>query len=1687
MEWKRTLIAISMITAFIAGTALGASAADVRWANAYGGPSNDYMSSGRATADGGSIITGMSYSFGSGVPWIIKLSETGSIDWQKSYLDTSNEYFRDIAETSDGFVVTGDIFGDLLLIKLNQDGSFAWKKSYGGPNSDGGRSISKTADEGFLIAGYWAGSTTSLSQPWLLKVDANGGIVWHWRYTPSIPTQNGAWLEFAHETADGGCILAGHISKYDAAYPDGNWVGRDIVVIKLSAARNIEWQKTYSSGGGTNDNFESAVLETSDGGYILAGFNSSLFAVWVMKLNTNGDVEWNKTYGGGISAGPGRIVETSAGNYAVPATRSGNIFLLEIDESGDLLWKRALAGPDFERAMAVEESLNGIYIVMGDTQSFGAGGRDFMVAGIEPGGTLGGCPAGIESDPSVTINTPVTSSSNLLGTGQTVVGIPTSPVLSPAPPNDTWAVITSVCAGVSDEDADGLSAYEESILGTDPTLWDTDGDGVNDLDDAFPLDPTESADSDGKEIRISPAGSYPDSPTIWGPYVIWEDERKEGEHDLYLYDLRTETETRLTNDSGWEERPRISGNRIVWEEWVAGSSQEIFIFDFDNPGKVRLTSDTVTQEYPQISGDRIVYSGPAYTTPVWSYDLSSSSENQISLVGIWPMISGDRIVWLQQEGISSPYIYHIWLHDIVSGASMQITDSSVPSNSLFGISCDNIVFDSTSGVSSYNISSDTTVSLSETGYWPSISGNKVVWFSSDPSDPLIMYDFVSGVTKQITTVDSSKYYPSIFGSRVAWLDARDDGTDGGFFQVYVYTGDGVGDNADNCPDVYNPDQLDTDNDGVGDACDNCPVHFNPTQLDTDNDGLGEVCDSDAVDSDNDGINDGWELTQFGDLDQSSATDFDGDGLNDLQEYLWGTNPIIPDTDSDGLWDSDEVHIGTNPLVADTDLDGVNDGHDAFPLDPNESADFDGDRVGDNADTCVELGNELTPYQAGQSIGDCAVSVLGLGIGDLWQPDFDCDGIGDRCDPDADGDGYLSPYMTNGNDCDDMDPSIYPGVGDCEAGSTAGKPPKSTDTNSDTDTWYDSVDNCDYIANEDQADLDKDNIGDVCDNCADFPNPAKNLPVWYRDNDGDGYSDGHSMTQCENPSLEGGDQYKREDDSALVANAGDCNDNPDAGGSLMNPGLQETPGDGYDNDCNPSTLDVLQDYEIQVGGMTTNGTDVSYNDWLPNPGAQGAEQIVVTFKVTGPNGEVTQTANENGEAIPGVFGFGLTPAAETPLGVNPTNHPGKYRNDPSEAGITPSPDFDPIVATASNQARLTAKDSGGSITVRVSVEVIDANGQSIFLVKDFAFPRDIDKDGLADKWEMDKVNGLAVLTSASGDPDGDGLTNIEEQGGVMWGRLVTATDQNSWLFNNPDGRARYNTAAYVPTGTWDGTVELIRTHPARRDLFVRFVGFGQEYPFALGAAFYNQGIDVHALAATKITGADFDMEYNIDTTTVELVSATYAGEDGHIYRRNEDDWSFKTLGYGTWDNEDPGVAYGSKCRVYKQTLDQFFTEKTHEDGETLKAGGDMRKLTDWEEGSNGKLDSLSVREDASDNGVLDGGEDKTRDGNIQGDRPVPGIADLDFNNYIDEWIYNSDLSPFDRNKDGLMELPVGDTIQQYHRWQVIKHVATHELGHNTGIDHHSLDDQCVMYDKTNNFLRDGFFNPDFAALIRIHNQ
>jgi len=157
----------------------------VEWQKTYGGTSYDEANSIAETSDNGFIVAGGTMSFGAGGYdyWVLKLDSNGSVEWQKTYGGSSDDYAFSIQETSDnGFIVAGrtESFGagsgDSWVLKLDPNGNVTWQKTYGGSDSDSANSIAETSDNGFIVAGSSYSFGAGGADSWVLKLDSNGNI-----------------------------------------------------------------------------------------------------------------------------------------------------------------------------------------------------------------------------------------------------------------------------------------------------------------------------------------------------------------------------------------------------------------------------------------------------------------------------------------------------------------------------------------------------------------------------------------------------------------------------------------------------------------------------------------------------------------------------------------------------------------------------------------------------------------------------------------------------------------------------------------------------------------------------------------------------------------------------------------------------------------------------------------------------------------------------------------------------------------------------------------------------------------------------------------------------------------------------------------------------------------------------------------------------------------------------------------------------------------------------------------------------------------------------------------------------------------------------------------------------------------------------------------------------------------------
>ncbi|HHT9125377.1 MAG TPA: BACON domain-containing protein [Candidatus Brocadiia bacterium] len=390
-----------------------------QWAATYARNGFDQPRSIQQTIDGGYIAAGTSGSTGANTNggydiWVVKLDANGAIQWQKAYGGSLSEYAGDIRQTNDGgYIVAGSTYSfgagkaDILVIKLDAMGNIQWQKTYGKSDYDVASSIQQTFDGGYIVAGTTTsfgvvinGIVSEIPDAWVLKLDAIGNIQWQKVYGGTASDTASS----IQQTSDGGYIVAG------TTFLPTSGANADIWVFKLDASGKIQWQKTFVDKiymGGLAYEYATSVQQTSDGGFVVAGcsgaFGGGAYSggyggdFWVLKLDTNGNLQWQKTYGGPYGEWAYSIQQTSDDGYIVAGrtlsfpivgdVRKVAFWVLKLDISGIVQWQKTYGRSHYDEAFSIQQTSDGGYIVAGLTYTSGIGWH-FWVLKLEPNGTI---------------------------------------------------------------------------------------------------------------------------------------------------------------------------------------------------------------------------------------------------------------------------------------------------------------------------------------------------------------------------------------------------------------------------------------------------------------------------------------------------------------------------------------------------------------------------------------------------------------------------------------------------------------------------------------------------------------------------------------------------------------------------------------------------------------------------------------------------------------------------------------------------------------------------------------------------------------------------------------------------------------------------------------------------------------------------------------------------------------------------------------------------------------------------------------------------------------------------------------------------------------------------------------------------------------------------------------------------
>lgn len=422
---RHLLICLIMLLAF------ASKAQEIEWDKTYGGEARDLLRHAEQTTDGGYILGGTSSSGVSGEKseplkgeedfWIVKIDPLGNKEWDRTIGGSGRDELQDIKQTSDGGYILGgnslsvasgdkseDSRGgfDFWVVKVDKNGQVEWDRTFGGSDSESLSEIQQTSDGGYILGGRSgsgiSGDKSEASRGetdfWVLKIDADGNKLWDRTYGGNYSDI----LISLKPTTDGGYILGGSsesdVSGEKSAPHRGNDIdfgmGNDYWIVKIDTEGNKEWDKTY---GGLLADYLSDVIQTQDGGYLLGGSSGSGIGgdkseefrggefgdYWIVKTDSLGNKEWDRTYGGSDSDELSDMVQTSDGGYLLggesesdvsgekseDSKGSSDMWIVKIDSTGNKLWDRTIGGESGEVLAEIVEATTGGYLLAGSSTS----------------------------------------------------------------------------------------------------------------------------------------------------------------------------------------------------------------------------------------------------------------------------------------------------------------------------------------------------------------------------------------------------------------------------------------------------------------------------------------------------------------------------------------------------------------------------------------------------------------------------------------------------------------------------------------------------------------------------------------------------------------------------------------------------------------------------------------------------------------------------------------------------------------------------------------------------------------------------------------------------------------------------------------------------------------------------------------------------------------------------------------------------------------------------------------------------------------------------------------------------------------------------------------------------------------------------------------------------------------------
>lgn len=359
---------------------------------AYGGSGNERAHSIQKTSDGGYVVAGETTSYGAGDKdiFVLKIDVNGVEQWTKTYGSTfaDDGFSITIKQTSDlGFIVSGSTNGfgagsydDSYIIKINNTGTVQWEKRISGSSWDRFRDVVELSTGDFLLTGDDGSYSAGNLDAHVVKISSTGNLIWIKNLGTSFREHSQSIIELPN----GNYLLSGNTcdnSSSNAAYP---------FIIKTTNSGTVIWGKEYNISTFFTDINETIML--NDGNLLNIGeTRSSDLAnhdIFLLKTDTNGTVIWSKKYGGTGNDIGVNIREKTNGELIISAFtgsfgNANQLLLINTDASGNAIWSKTYGGSSNDEldwwGKPMELLTTNEIIIAGGTMSYGAGNEDVYI------------------------------------------------------------------------------------------------------------------------------------------------------------------------------------------------------------------------------------------------------------------------------------------------------------------------------------------------------------------------------------------------------------------------------------------------------------------------------------------------------------------------------------------------------------------------------------------------------------------------------------------------------------------------------------------------------------------------------------------------------------------------------------------------------------------------------------------------------------------------------------------------------------------------------------------------------------------------------------------------------------------------------------------------------------------------------------------------------------------------------------------------------------------------------------------------------------------------------------------------------------------------------------------------------------------------------------------------------------